>query len=350
MPATFDLKKIEKLVATATSPKQKKMYQDLLDRALKQQQEQEAAEPPPEPKPQPSFTKAKPTSTPPPKPEPESEPEREEIAQEKKETKKKKKRRKKKKDEQVYPNPDCMFQALGVIRAQVNFEEEKKATVTINGKQYWLGIAPRKNKVYEKLHHYVSKSSNKEVRLAVYPRVRHFASPEQEPLWSFSLLGFQKEGEEPQGILAELEDFEFKLNGTWHFIENCKMPCISIYRNYTSVRGERIKESEPIERIQFAKGTHLPINWRKAPVKPARYNPKVKKRKYRRFARFVQVKARFLPEKGRFKFICQTAPPTMNVPRHLRLTKEDRTAVKAAMEPDCTAAVPSRSDHHQALS
>lgn len=321
MPATFDLEKIKKLVATATSPKQKQMYQGLLDKALKQQ---EAANPPPlKQEPVQLFTKS-------PAFVPTQEPKLEEPAQEKETTKKqKKKKRRRKKKKQFFPDPNFMFQAIGVIKADVTFDEKQRAILTLNGKPYWLGIAPGKAKVYEMLYRQVVNNDNKTVRLAVHPRIRHFPPGGTAPFWSFGLIGFQREEEEPRGVLAEFEDFEFKLLGLWQFIEVCNMPCISIYRNYDHFRGKIMKKSEPAQKVKFAKASHLPIIWPDPPAEPFRYNPDIAGEE-REFAKFVQVKAKFLPEHDCFEFISELAPASNKVPHHLRISQKDRAAFKEA--------------------
>ena len=240
---------------------------------------------------------------------------------------------KEKKKKRPVPDPEFMFQAIGVIRADVTFDENLKASLTIKDKTYRLLCPSGRESVYLALKSEIEHSGNKSQRIAVYPKIKHYPSRDTPPLWGFELIGFQGR-REPKGIFAELNDFEFKLHGLWQFIAVCRTPCISVYKNFDYKRGKVMKEGEPVVKVLLAKASHLPIIWRDAPVAPFKFNPKfanpkgkkgkLKKTEKRPLPKFVQVKARFMPQRDCFGFICQLAEPEEHAPRHLRVSKQTK--------------------------
>lgn len=315
MPATFDLGKIQKLVATATTPKQKQMYQGLLDKALEQQEAQKPC--PPEPKPQ------KPASQP-----PEA---KEEAREEQKTQKKKRKRRRRKRAKRLGPDQDFMFQAIGVISGDVRFEDERKATITIGAQTYPLLYSPFRRKVFEDLYKELGSNTLSRQRLAVYPKAIHYPLSDPNPSWCFSLVAFERQ-QESKGVLAYLKDFEFKVSGLWQIISACQTPVISVYKNYDDRRGKIMKESEPTFKVKLAKALHLPLIWPAPPVKPFRYNPTATEEN-REFAKFVQIKARFSLEHDCLEFTELLAPIGDRVPTHLRVSRKDK-ATAGVVYPD----------------
>ncbi len=292
------------------------MYQDLLDKALMQQEASLSATPQQEPR----KLVSKPS-------EAKQEPKEKEPVQEKKQ----------KKEKRPVPDPEFMFQAIGVIVGDVEFDG-MKASITIKDKTYRLLCPSGKEKIYLALKSEVTHSGNKKQRVAVYPRIKHLPAKDAAPLWSWELIGFQGR-QEPKGIFAELKDFEFKLHGLWQFIAVCRTPCISVYKNYDYERGKFMKESEAADKVKLAKALHLPTLWRDAPVRPFKFNPKAAKKKKaqdkdkdekKEFARFVQVKAKFMPQRECFGFICELSPAEEKAPRHLRVSKKDRAAAQAS--------------------
>ena len=71
-----------------------------------------------------------------------------------------------------------MFQAVGIIRGEVNFSDDSPATVTLNQKQYRLDYA-RNPFVLSGLKQEIEKTSQHTQRLIVYPKVIHFPKRDQ---------------------------------------------------------------------------------------------------------------------------------------------------------------------------
>jgi hypothetical protein len=229
------------------------------------------------------------------------------------------------------PPDGAIFQAVGVITGEVTFNAEGKATVAIEGKEYPLFYAPQHKKAYEALKIEIKKTGVSHQRLLVYPRVIHFPKREEPHQIAFQLVGFFRTERDanPEEITSELGDFEFKLAGLWQFIPVCQTPCVSIFKNYTEERKEFIKAADVDVKVKFMKGTHVPILWRDAPVRPFRFNPKLDK-EHQGSAPFVQVKATFLPDKGVFQVQELTSTPAAKPPRFLKAGKADKLQVASA--------------------
>ncbi len=123
-----------------------------------------------------------------------------------------------------------LFQAVGIIRGEVNFSDDSPTTVTINQKQYRLNY-PRNPLALSGLKQEIEKTGEHTQRLIVYPKVTHFPKRDQPHQISFQLVGFDL-GRDSTGISNELEDNQFKLAGLWQFIPVCRPPCISVFRNF----------------------------------------------------------------------------------------------------------------------
>ncbi|MGK7877542.1 MAG: hypothetical protein AB4426_30850 [Xenococcaceae cyanobacterium] len=275
----FDLAKIEQLLSCATNPRQKAMYQALLEKA--QQQVQQPTKPASEP----------------------------DASEQTADT----------------ADPGALFQAIGVIKGEVNFSDDGKAKVTLLGKEYSLLCASWKRQAYEALKKEIEATGNHLQRLVVYPKAIHFPKRDQPHVIAFQLVGFDK-GLDQSGVTQELNDFEFKLRGLWQFIPVCRTPCISIQRNFSKSRVEYIKQADPAKRIKFMKASHLPLLWTDAPLQPFRFNPKAGKNQGH--PAFVQVKAKFLPQRDVFGFIEQLAPPNEKAPRFLKASKKDKASIR----------------------
>jgi hypothetical protein len=221
----------------------------------------------------------------------------------------------------------AIFQAVGVIIGDVNITADGN-TVTIGRSQYQLFYIPQKRRVFEALQKEIENTGNHTYRLVVYPKVIHFPRKEQPHRIAFQLVGFDA-GREENKVSSELEDLEFKFSGLWQFIPVCPTPCISVFRNFTRERLEYIKQAEPAKKVKFMKGSHLPLLWKDAPVKPFRFNPKAGKEQGQPV--FVSLKAKFLPQRNVFGFVALLAPPQEKPPRFLKASKQDKaTAVQAA--------------------
>ncbi len=224
-----------------------------------------------------------------------------------------------------HPSPETkkIFQAVGIIVGDVRFDSEAKGTVTIAQKEYSLFYASSHRYAYEALQKEVKATGGEKIRLIVYPRVMHFPSREQPYLMSFQLVGFNNNKSEPRGIASELQDFEFRLCGLWQFIPVCQTPCISVFKNFNKERLEYIKSAEADKKVRFMKASHVPLLWRDSPVRPFRFNPKLE-REQQGHSSFVEVLAKFLPERDVFGYVKLLSEPMEKAPNFLKARKEDK--------------------------
>jgi len=224
------------------------------------------------------------------------------------------------------PQPETVnnkfFQAVGIIVGDVRFDEEAKGTVIIAQKEYQLFYASKHRYAYEALQKEVKATGGNQMRLIVYPRVMHFPKREQPYLLSFQLVGFDRK-QSPKGIVGELQDFEFRLCGLWQFIPVCQTPCISVFKNFNKERLEYIKSAEADKKVRFMKASHVPIMWRDSPVRPFKFNPKLEKEQ-QGHSSFVEVLAKFLPDRNVFGFSKLLSEPMEKAPHFLKARKEDK--------------------------
>lgn len=224
--------------------------------------------------------------------------------------------------------PSAIFQAVGVITGEVNFNSDDNSTVTIGRNQYLLLWIRPKWEAFNALKKEIENTGNSIQRLIVYPKIIHFPRKKQPHRIAFQLVGFDK-GREQEVISGELEDLEFKLSGLWQFIPVCQTPCISVFRNFTSSRLEYIKQAEPARKVKFMKASHVPLLWKDAPTRPFRFNPKATKEEQGR-PTFVTLKAKFLPGRDVFGFVELLAPPQETAPKFLKASKVDKATVQQA--------------------
>ena len=215
------------------------------------------------------------------------------------------------------------FTAVGMIRGEIKFDEvENQHTIKFSGKTYRLFYARKNYQAFTGLKKEIETSGNSTQRLIVYPKFTHFPQKEQPPRVGFQLIGFDK-GAQPEGIGSQLKDNEFKLCGIWQFIPVCRQPCISIFRNFSRDRLNYIKQAEVQNKVNFMKASHLPVLWRDGTVKPFRFNPKAAKEEQAK-TYFVQIKAKFLPQRDCFGFSEMLAEPSEKPPKFLKASKADK--------------------------
>ncbi|MBF2066790.1 MAG: hypothetical protein IGS39_20580 [Calothrix sp. C42_A2020_038] len=214
-----------------------------------------------------------------------------------------------------------LFQAIGIISGVVDFpEDHKSATITINGNKYpLLYIASNKGlRAFDALKKNIQANGNHQ-RLIVYPRVTHFPRRDEPHQIAFQLVAFDSGNN--SGMCQELKEFEFKLSGIWQFIPVCQVPCISIFKNFTTDRLEFVKKSDVGKRVKYMKASHIPLFWRDAPVPPFRFNPKIPKEQQRR-PYFVSIIAKFLPQKNVFGFELLKEMPQEELPKFFKASKK----------------------------
>ena len=220
---------------------------------------------------------------------------------------------------------ELMFQAVGIIRGEVNFSDDSPTTVTLNQKQYRLNYA-RNPLALSGLKQEIEKTGEHTQRLIVYPKVTHFPKRDQPHQVAFQLVGFDL-GRDSTGISNELEDNQFKLAGLWQFIPVCRPPCISVFRNFDPKLLKYIHQLDnPAKKVRVLKASHIPLLWKDSPVRPFRFNPKGGKDQG--LPPFVSIKAVFLPHRDVFGFVELLSEPQEQAPRFLKARKEDKAKVQ----------------------
>ncbi|AFY85557.1 hypothetical protein [Oscillatoria acuminata] len=246
--------------------------------------------------------------------------------------------------------PNTFFQAVGILPCEVNFEEGSiMSTVTVGGKQYPLLFKPRLMSAMVALKLEIKQSGIATQRLIVYPKVMHFPKPDQPHQLAFQLVGFEKDAAS-SAISMQLEDFEFKLSGLWQFIPVCRVPVISVFRNFDENIHQNLKKLDEAvaakKKVNFMKAAHVPVIWKDAPFKPFRFNPKLEKEEQGR-PLFLQLKAKFIPAKDGFEFVALLAPPLEKAPKFFKASSEDKATVqkqkKKKANPSKSKATPSKS-------
>ncbi|MBA3920272.1 MAG: hypothetical protein H0X31_00615 [Nostocaceae cyanobacterium] len=217
-----------------------------------------------------------------------------------------------------------MFQAVGVVEGTVKFSDDgTTTTITIEDKEYSLFYAPRLKKAIDALKKEVERTGTQQ-KLVVYPRILHFPDKTKPHQLSFQLVGFAGKLENESCPSHELETGEFKLSGLWQFIPVSRIPCISVFKNYSTQRKEYIKkQDDPSKKARYMKASHIPLKWIDALVPPFRYNPTLEKHQQAK-TYFVSLKASFNPGGNIFEFESLTAPPQEKAPRFLRVSKTDK--------------------------
>ncbi|MBD2169248.1 hypothetical protein H6G04_33330 [Calothrix membranacea FACHB-236] len=215
---------------------------------------------------------------------------------------------------------NSQFQAIGCLKAKVDFSEEPKLILIEKGQEfeYKLRYPRRFIKSWVALKTAWEANPDQTFNLIVYPRIIHFPDRDKKPLIYFELVAFNPAS-------SDFVPGEFKLNGLWQFIAVCRTPVITIQKNFTEQRKERIRSLDEVSKKRFLKGSHLPLMWRDALVSPFRFNPKAPKPVSDTPAQkpfFVSLKANFSPSCECFFFSALLAPPLEEAPRFLKLPKQ----------------------------
>ncbi|HEY9599112.1 MAG TPA: hypothetical protein V6D33_15710 [Cyanophyceae cyanobacterium] len=221
--------------------------------------------------------------------------------------------------------PVAFFQAVGLIKGDITFDEDK-TFVTIGEKPYGLYYAGTHKRAYDALKKEIENTGITQQRLIVYPRLTHYPGGKQPYQLAFQLAGFFGQEASGEGLSSVLEDLEFKISGLWQFIPVCRIPCISVFKNFNNQRLEYIKSAPLDKKVNFMKASHIPVNWRDAPVPPFRFNPKLDKETQGK-ASFVQIKARFNSARNSFEFVELLGTPQEEPPSYLKAGKKDKLKV-----------------------
>jgi hypothetical protein len=220
------------------------------------------------------------------------------------------------------PEEAAFFQAVGIIKGDITLDGNK-TFVTIGEKLYGLYYASTHKRAYEALKKEIESTGITQQRLIVYPRITHYPGGKQPYRLGFQLAGFVGHEAEGDGLQSVLEDSEFKISGLWQFIPVCRVPCISVFKNFNKQRLEYIKSAPLDKKVNFMKASHIPVLWRDAPVPPFRFNPKLAYDTQGK-ASFVQIKARFNSKRDNFEFVELLAIPSSVPPNYLKAGKKDK--------------------------
>lgn len=223
------------------------------------------------------------------------------------------------------PQVKPIFQAVGIIKGDVVFDEYNKAVIKVGEIEYPLLCLPlKKRKIYTNLRKEIETTGINNQRVIVYPKITHFPSKDEPYVLAFQLVGFIKNNEEESnnkllGIESQLKDFEFILRGLWQFIPVCRTPCISVYKNFNQARLEWIQRAPAFVQVKFMQGSHIPLLWKDSSSKPFRFikDAEVQEKPY-----FVAIKARFLPQRNVFAFIEELGQPLEKSPKYFKASKE----------------------------
>ena len=220
------------------------------------------------------------------------------------------------------PDQEALFQAVGIIKGDLTTDGDK-FFVTIAQKQYGLYYANSHKRAYDALKKEISNTGVTQQRLIVYPRITHYPGGKQPYRLGFQLVGFVGHEASEEGLTSVLEDLEFQISGLWQFIPVCRVPCISVFKNFNKQRLEYIKSAPLDKKVNFMKASHIPVLWKDAPVPPFRFNPKLDKDTQGK-ASFVQIKARFNSAGDNFEFLSLLAIPSDAPPNYLKAGKKDK--------------------------
>jgi hypothetical protein len=223
------------------------------------------------------------------------------------------------------PTDGAFFQAVGIIQGDVTSDGDK-TFVTIGEKSYGLYYASTHKKAYDALKKEIENTGITQQRLIVYPRITHYPGGKQPYRLQFQLAGFLSQEATGDGLQSVLEEKEFKISGLWQFIPVCRVPCISVFKNFNKERLEFIKSAPLDKKVNYMKASHIPVVWRDAPVPPFRFNPKLAYETQGK-ASFVQIKARFNSERDNFEFVSLLGIPTDSPPNYLKAGKKDKLSV-----------------------
>ena len=327
--AQLDPQKIEKLLKAATSQRQRKMYQTLLDKARKQEKDTTAKE---SPKTTPSTAKKaqKKTKTVKKNQKVATQSTTKEVSTATKQSSKTATESSSLSSASTEPAPSNiestpqtepksqsqekqtaatapLFQALGTVIATPSLQDEQ-IKIEINDSKYSLLSAQGfYHKTHIKLKKELEQNGSEPMFLRVYPKIR-FDNKTQKPRIAFSLVAFnhdcEKINDEPPGFL---------LRGIWQYIPQSKTPVITIYRNRETI--DVFEKLNKQQQFFFARPNHIPVVW-DATVEPFKFNPKVEKgAQMPRY--FVEVRAVL---KGSLFIVKEMlSEPTLKIPQYIKV-------------------------------
>ena len=206
-----------------------------------------------------------------------------------------------------------IFQAVGVVEGIVSMEENSKVSITIEGQKYALRYVASKKRHYQELIEQLKVEKNLKQKLSVYPHYNHQG---EKGKLSFNLVSVEKK-EKKGAIFTELEPGQFKIAGFWQHIPYCSTPCVTILRNYQLSLAKKIEQIGKKKALGLLQANHLPVIWSKASHEPFKYDEELSKKKQMpRY--FVQLKVRLKAESGLFEVLEEMGVATTTAPRYLK--------------------------------
>lgn len=223
--------------------------------------------------------------------------------------------------QQQQPNEEPrIFQALGALIATPYLKDDcatpctgiaNRIKVAIDENEYdLLYTLGFQRQAYRSLLEELFKNGSDQMFLKLYPSAT-FSGSSQKPILSFSLANFslncEKLNDYPKG---------FVLRGIWQYLPNSDSPVISIYRNRNQLPA--FKKLKGSQQFYFAKPHHLPVVW-DAPVEPFKFNLRLEKDL--QMARyFVEVRA--MLKDGLYVVEEMLREPTLDIPKFIKVSKK----------------------------
>ena len=224
-------------------------------------------------------------------------------------------------------NKKVAFQGIGLLYGKIvkRYDDNNDYyNIVIKDKSYQVMINNPRVRDYLEADY----NPEKNRYITVYPFLKHYPDKNQPPTLRFTVIAANDEK------TLDLKVNEFKLFGIWQFIGVSKCPVVSIYRNRT--KGDRVYKlkkkfnNENLNKM-ITKANHIPVLWKDSVVKPFRFNPKLDKDKQSdRY--FVQIKAKFLPNREQWGFIELIGNATLELPRFYKPEKLTKTEEKSKTE------------------
>jgi hypothetical protein len=317
-----DVAKIKRLIASALSPREKAMYESLLDKAEQQIAEQRESETvakvevaekiiaPVE------ISKSTVESASPP---PSSLSKKQAVT------------------EQLPPENNeallesgvngAMFQAIGVIEGEISVNEKSQLKITLGNRKYRLGYTGKSRKRdYAKLLEEISSQGSKVEKISVYPQVNYKSKSKhggEKAAYeiSFNLVSVEKpslkKNQKIAGIFKHLAVGEFQISGYWQYVGFSSCPCVTVMRNYSDHLAQKAKKVDQKKASRWLRPNHLPVEWLDSSSEPFKYNCELKQQE--QIPRlFVQTKVRFEPKSQKFRVIEELDQPRTEAPRCLK--------------------------------
>ena len=311
-----DLQKLQNLLNSATNARQRKMYQSLLEKALKDASNQKKVS-----KQAANIDTIPKTTVPPANKNKQVKTEILKVSELKTPTKdngnkpstENSEKIPTQQDNKINPNlksplnDSSFFQAVGLIKCTPQIKDDT-LYIAIDGQEYDLRRGQwgaRKN--FDNLKLEIEQYGPTEKWLRVYPKIAHNQRERKIHYWFTLNKVISTKSKD------SFQQQDFILRGIWHQVSYSSEPVISIFRNIEMLQHYK-RTSTFAGKKAFARPQDFPVIW-DAPIEPFQYNSKLdKKEQMPRY--FVQVRAVF--QDGHFKVNEMIQEPTTNIPRYIK--------------------------------